>query len=145
MARRDPYSNARFELRLGNIKQASFSECTGFDISTDPIEYREGNDKEGTVRKQPGLTKYGNITLKWGLSDSTEIWEWRKDVIDGKMEKARINGSIVVKNEEGDDKVQWDFVAGWPSKYDPADLNAKGNDIAIESLEITHEGIKRTK
>lgn len=140
--RRDPYSNARFELRLGNIKQAAFSECTGFDITTDPIEYREGTDKEGAVRKQPGLTKYGNITLKWGLSDSTEIWDWRKKVIDGKMEKARINGSIVVKDEEGNDKIQWDFVNGWPSKYDPSDLNAKGNDIAIETLEITHEGLK---
>jgi phage tail-like protein len=144
MARRDPYVNSRFKLQLGNIQQASFSECTGFDATTDPIEYRNGDDP-GTLRKQPRLTKYGNVTLKWGLTDSKIIWEWRKKVIDGKTEEARINGSIIILDEEGNEKVQWDFINGWPSKYDPADLNAKGNDIAIETLEITHEGLIRAK
>ena len=140
--RRDPYVNSRFKLQLGSVQQASFAECAIADTTTDPIEYRTGDDP-GTVRKQPGLTKYGNITLKWGLSDSKDIWEWRKKVIDGNMGAARVNGSIIIQDEEGNDKVQWDFLNGWPSKYDPADLNAKGNDIAIETLEITHEGLAR--
>ena len=140
--RRDPYTNARFKLQIQGIEQAAFVECAIADTTTDPIEYRTGNDPGG-FRKQPGLTKYGNITLKWGLTDSKELWEWRRKVIDGKINDARTNGSIIILDEEGNPKVQWDFVNGWPSKYDPADFNAKGNDIAIETLEITHEGLKR--
>ena len=136
-----PYTNARFRLELGNIQEASFSECTGFDVTTDPIEYRAGDDPM-EFRKQPGLTKYGNITLKWGLTDSKALWEWRKKVIEGKINEARINGSIVLMDQEGNDKVRWTFRNGWPSKYDPSDLNAKGNDFAIETLEITHEGLR---
>jgi phage tail-like protein len=140
--RRDPYTNARFTLEITGIVQAGFSECTGFDCTTDPIEYREGDDP-GTVRKQPGLTKYGNITLKWGLTDSTELWDWRKKVINGNIDESRVDGSIIINDEEGNEKVRWNFFNGWPSKYDPSDLNAKGNDIAIETLEITHEGLER--
>ena len=142
MARRDPFSNARFKLQIEGIEQAAFSECAIADTSTDPIEYRTG-DMPGHSQKQPGLTKYGNITLKWGLSDSKILWEWRKQVIDGNIEAARKNGSIIILDEQGHPAVQWDFIKAWPSKYDPADLNAKGNDIAIETLEITHEGLSR--
>jgi phage tail-like protein len=141
-SRRDPYTSANFKLEIKGITQASFSECSGYDVSTDPIEYRNGDDP-GTMRKQPGLTKYGNITLKWGLSDSKELWEWRKKIIDGDIEKGRTNGSIVIMDEMGNEVVRWNFINGWPSKYDAADLNAKGTDIAIETLEITHEGLKR--
>ena len=89
------------------------------------------------------LVKYGNIILKWGLTDSKELWEWRKKVIDGKIEEARTNGSIIIQDEQGNNKMQWNFFNAWPSKYDPSDLNAKGDTIAIETLEITHEGLKR--
>lgn len=140
--RKDPYRNSRFRLEIMGIVQAGFAECTGFDATTDAIDYREGTDP-ATLRKLSGLTKYGNITLKWGLTDSRELWEWRKLVIDGRMKGARRNGAIVIFDEEGTEKVRWNFVSGWPSKYDPADLNAKGNDVAIETLEITHEGIER--
>lgn len=140
--RRDPYTNARFRLQINGIEQAAFVECAIADTTSDPIEYRVGTDI-GSARKQPGLTKYGNITLKWGLSDSKELWDWRKMIIDGKVDDARRNGSIIVLDEEGNPTVQWDFVRGWPTKYDPADLNAKANDIAIETLEITHEGLAR--
>ena len=142
MARRDPYTNARFKLQIEGIEQAAFVECAIADSSTEAVEYRTG-DMPGSAQKQPGLTKYGNITLKWGLSDSKILWDWRKLVVDGDMENARKNGSIIIMDEKGEPKVQWDFLNGWPSKYDPSDLNAKGNDIAIETLEITHEGLAR--
>jgi phage tail-like protein len=117
--RRDPYTNARFKLQINGIEQAAFVECAIADTTSDPIEY------------------------KWGLSDSKELWDWRKKIIDGKVDDARRNGSVIVLDEEGNPKIQWDFVRGWPSKYDPSDMNAKGNDIAIETLEITHEGLVR--
>lgn len=140
--RRDPYTNARFRLQINGIEQGAFVECAIGDTTSDPIEYRVGTDP-GHMRKQPGLTKYGNITLKWGMTDSQELWDWRKKVIDGKIEEARKNGSIIILDEEGNSAIQWDFLNGWPSKYDPADLNAKGNDIAIGTLEIAHEGLRR--
>jgi phage tail-like protein len=140
--RKDPLRNSRFLLEIQGIVQAGFSECTGFDTTTDAVEYREGNDPP-TLRKLTGLTKYSNVTLKWGVTDSKELWEWRKQVIDGKVKDARRNGSIVVLDELGTEKVRWNFFNGWPSKYDPSDLNAKGNDVAIDTLEITHEGLDR--
>lgn len=140
--RKDPLRNSRFKLEIQGIVQGGFSECTGFDTSTDAVEYREGSDPP-SARKLTGLTKFSNITLKWGLTDAKEIWEWRKQVIDGKMKEARRNGSILVLDEQGNEKVRWNFTNGWPSKYDPADLNAKANDVAIETLEITHEGLER--
>lgn len=142
MPRRDPYTNARFKLQIKGIEQAAFAECAIADTTTDPIEYRTG-DMPGSSQKQPGLTKYGNITLKWGLTDSKILWEWRKKVIDGNIDGARTNGSIIIMDEQGKPALQWNFFNAWPSKYDPADLNAKGNDIAIEMLEITHEGLAR--
>jgi phage tail-like protein len=141
--RKDPYRNSRFKLEIQGIVQAGFSECTIPDATTDAVDYREGTDRP-TLRKLSGLTKYGNITLKWGLTDSKELWNWRKQVIDGKMKDARRNGSIVIFDADGTTEVvRWNFLDGWPSKYDPADMNAKGNDVAIETLELTHEGLER--
>lgn len=136
----DPYRNFNFLVEIDGITQAGFSECTGFEISTDPIEYREGGENT-TVRKLPGLTKYANITLKWGLTDSRDLYDWYRDVINGKIQ--RKTGSIVVLDVDGKEKVRWNFKDGWPTKYNPADMNAKGNEVAIETLEIAIEGIER--
>jgi phage tail-like protein len=136
----DPYRNFNFRVEIDGITQAGFSECTGFELSTDPIEYREGGENT-TVRKLPGLTKYANITLKWGLTDSKDLYNWYRDVVNGKIQ--RKNGSIIVRDLDGSDKVRWNFTDGWPTKYNPADMNAKGNEVALETLEIAIEGIER--
>lgn len=136
----DPYRNFNFLVEIAGITQAGFSECAGFEISTDPIEYREGGENT-TVRKLPGLTKHGNITLKWGQTDSRDLYNWYRDVTNGKID--RKSGSIVILDLDGKEKVRWNFKEAWPTKYNPADLNAKGNEVAIEMLEIAHEGIER--
>jgi phage tail-like protein len=138
----DPYRNCRFLLEIDGITQAGFSEATIPDTSQDPIEYREGNEIP-TVRKIPGLIKYGNLSLKWGITDSLELYEWRKLVEQGKMKDARRNIAVILLDEEGNPKSRWEFVFAWPTKYDAPDLNAKGNDIAIETLDIAHEGMVR--
>lgn len=139
----DPYRNFNFLVEIDGITQAGFSECTGFEISTDPVEYREGGDPAQTVRKLSGPTKYANIMLKWGLTDSMDLYNWYRDVTKGKVQ--RKTGSIVVLDVDGKEKVRWNFTDAWPTKYNPADLNAKASEVAIESLEITHEGIERVK
>lgn len=143
--RKDPYRQFRFLLEIDGIVQAGFSEVTIPDTTSEPIEYREGNEST-TVRKLPGLTKYGNVTLKWGITDSLELYEnWRKPVEDGKMADARKNVAIILMDEEGSPAARWEFVEAWPSKYDAPDLNAKGTDVAVETLEVVHEGMKRVK
>jgi len=142
--RKDPFRNCRFLLEIDSITQAGFSEATIPDSSQDSIEYREGNETP-TSRKIPGLVKYGNLTLKWGTTDSLDLYNWRKLVEQGKMKEARRNLAVVLLDEEGNTSSRWEFSSAWPSKYNAPTLNAKGNDIAIETLEIVHEGMKRVK
>lgn len=144
MARTDPYRQFRFRIEIDGINQAGFSECTFADTTTDPVEYREGNEPP-VFRKLSGLSKYGNITLKWGISDSMDLYKWRQQVIDTGAEGARKNMAIVLIDEAGADKCRWDIVQAWPSKYDPSDFSGKGNEVAIETLEVVHEGFKRVK
>jgi len=143
MVKNNPYRNSRFLLEIDGIVQAGFSEVTIPDISTDPIEYREGNE-DTTVQKIPGLTKYGNMTLKWGITDSMELFEWRKQVIQGKTGTKK-NIAVILQDEGGNPAARWEFREAWPSKYGAPDLNARGNDIAIETIEITHEGMERVQ
>src|SRR5829696_6782317 len=106
-ARKDPYRNFDFLVEIDGITQAGFSDCSGFGSSTDPIEYREGGEIK-TVRKLPGLTKHNNLTLKWGLTDSRELYKWYREIVEGKIN--RKNGSIIVLDTEGKEKVRWNFV-----------------------------------
>jgi phage tail-like protein len=136
----DPYRNFNFLVEIDGVTQAGFSDCSGFGSSTDPIEYREGGENT-TVRKLPGMTKHTNITLKWGLTDSREMYDWYREIVAGKVD--RKNGSIVVLDLDGKEKLRWNFFQGWPTKWDGPDFSAKGTDVAIETLEIAHEGIER--
>ena len=138
--RHDPYRVYNFLVEIDGITRAGFRECSGLDTTQDPIEYREGN--EGlTARKLPGLNTYSNISLKWGITDDAELWEWRQQVMDGQVE--RRNGSIVLLDDTGEEKARWNFREGWPTKWAGPDLNATGTDVAIETLEIVHEGITK--
>jgi len=142
MPRNDPYRNFRYRVEIDGITQAGFSEATVPDITVEPIDYREGNEANpAAVRKLTGLTKYGNVTLKWGITDSMDLYNWHKNVTLGKTERKNI--SVIVIDEEGNDKSRWNFVEAWPTKYDAPDLNAKGTDVSIETLEIVHEGVER--
>jgi len=136
----DPYRNFSFLVEIDGITQAGFSDASGFGASTDPIEYREGGETK-TVRKLPGITKYTNITLKWGLTDSRELYDWYRDVVNGKID--RKSGSIILLDLEGNEKVRWNFFDAWPTKWDGPDFTAKGNDVAIETLELAHERVER--
>lgn len=142
--RKDPYKNFRFLVEIDGIVQAGFREVTIPDTTQDPIEYREGGEPP-TVRKLPGLVKYGNVSLKWGITDTLDLYNWRKLVEQGKTKDARRNIAIILMDEEGSSAARWEFSEAWPSKYDAPDLNATGNEIAIETLDIVHEGMQRTQ
>lgn len=144
MARQDPLRNFRYRLEINGIDQAGFAEVAIGDLSTEPIEYREG-DEITTVRKLNGLNKYANVTLKWGITESTELAEWHYLVVDDStpLDDARRTVVIRVQNEAGEDKAAFEVTRAWPCKYDPSDLNGKGNEVAIDSLELANEGIRR--
>jgi len=138
-SRNDPYSAFNFLVEIDSVIVAGFSEVGGLDTTTDPIEYRNGNE-DITVRKLPGLRKYANITLKRGYTNSKELWLWRKTVIEGKTQRA--SGSIVLLNEAREEALRWNFREGWPTKWTGPAMNAKNNEVAIESLEIAVEHIE---
>jgi phage tail-like protein len=132
----DPYRGYRFRVELDGVERGGFQECSGLDFSQDPVEYREGPDPL-YPRKLPGLTKYSNITLKWGITKDEELWGWRDEALKGTIK--RKNGSIILVDDEGNDKTRWNFRAGWPAKWTGPSFNAKGNEVAVETLEIAHE------
>ena len=142
--RKDPFNNFRFLVEIEGVIQAGFREVTLPDSTNEPIEYRNGNEPP-TVRKLPGLAKYANLSLKWGTTDSLELYNWRKNIEDGRVKENRKNVAVVVLDDEGNQTGRWEFSQAWPTKYDAPDLNATGNEIAIENLEIAHEGMRRTQ
>lgn len=136
--RKDPYAAFNFIVDVDGIK-AVFSECSGLSTDTDPIEYRTG-ESDNTVTKIPGLKKFANISLKRGMTQDLALWEWRKTVLDGLTE--RKSGSITLLNEAREEVLRWNFKEGWPTKWEGPSMNATGNEIAIETLEIAHEGLE---
>jgi phage tail-like protein len=136
----DPYKDFRFLVEIDGIVQAGFSECSGFGSDVEVIDYREGGDS-ATVRKLPGKTSYPDITLKWGLTDSRDLYDWHRAAVNGAVE--RKNGSIILQDDIGTEKVRWNFFLAWPSKWAGSALNATGNAVAIETLTVTCERLER--
>ena len=137
--RNDPFTSFNFIVNIQGMK-AGFSEIGGLTTETDIVEYREGNE-DIRMRKMPGKNKYSNITLKRGYTNSKELWEWRKKVIQGQVQ--RLSGTITLLDEARKPAIVWQFFEGWPSKWEGPALNAKNNEVAIESMEIAHEGLLR--
>ncbi|HYY59240.1 MAG TPA: phage tail protein [Pyrinomonadaceae bacterium] len=137
----DPYANFNYKLEIDGITNAGFSECSGLNIENTPIEYREGTDGFLTPRKQPGLMKFGNITLKRGVTQNADLVTWLKTVMDGDIE--RRNVSIVLQDELHQDTVRWNLREAWAVKWTGPDLKANASEMAIETLEIAHEGVVR--
>ena len=142
MARKDPYINFNFLVEIDGIVRAAFHEAGGLDSSIDVIEHREGGENT-TVRKLPGMTKYSNITLKWGTAPDTDLYDWHRQWVTGDPAANRRNGSIVLLDRQGQEQIRWNFFNAWPSKWTGPSFNAEGNDVAIETLELAHEGLER--
>jgi phage tail-like protein len=140
MARTDPYKNYHFLVEIDGIVQAGFSECSGFGSEVQVVEYREGGDATN-ARKLPGMAKYPDVSLKWGITDSRELYDWHLKAIKGQVE--RKNGSIIILDDTGQEKGRWNFFNAWPSKYAGPSFNAKGNDIAIDTLTVSCERMER--
>ena len=137
-----PYRNFRFRLEIDGLDAGSFSEVSGFDATMDVVEYRAGDDPAIPPTKLPGLIKYGNITLKWGSSETMVLYDWLIDITEGTIEKKTV--TLTALDEEGSPAASWRCINAWPVKYTAPDFNGTSSEVAIETIELAHEGLTRT-
>lgn len=139
VSRNDPYGNYNFMVEIDGITQAGFAEVVMPEGTVRVIQYREGN-APNVVRKLPGPVSYGNVILRWGCTNSAELYNWWKAVVDG--QSVRRNISIILLNSERSEVKRWHLREAWPVRYHVGDLNARGKEVLIEELEIAHEGFE---
>jgi phage tail-like protein len=138
--RKDPYLSYRFLVEIDGLVVAGFSEVSGLQAETQIENYREGGVND-YVHKLAKETTYPNITLKKGITDSDVLWKWHQDVVSGKIE--RRSGYIVLLDSEGNETWRWNFVDAYPAKWSGPDLRAENSAVALESIELVHNGIKK--
>lgn len=126
-------------VEIGNMLVASFSEVSGLTVETELEEYSEGG-VNNYVHQFPKRTKHVPIVLKRGLTDSYELWDWYNDVVQGKI--VRQSGSIILFDEHFREFRRWTFSDAYPSKWVGPDLNATSSEVAIEQIELVHNGFK---
>ncbi len=135
-----PLLTSHFIVNWGGTR-TSFSEVSGLSIEHDIVEYRDGASKENIVTKIPGIKKYGNIVLKRGIvKGDNEFYDWIKTIKFNQVERRDI--TITLLDEEHNPVVTWKVINSWPVKLESPLLNAQASEVAIESLELAHEGIK---
>ena len=138
--RNDPYKNFNFLIEIDGIALAGFSECTGLRVEVEVIEYREGGDAS-SVRKLPGQSKVSDITLKRGITASKELSDWLDSVRNGVAK--RKSGAIILLDDARKQVVRWRFSEAFPRRWEGPSLDAKGNDVAIETLTLCCENLER--
>ncbi len=137
----DHIGNFNFRVEIEGVTQGSFAEVSGLDSETEVVEYQDGDDI--ILRKRPGRTRYSNIVLKWGYSQSDELWKWRKAVVDGRVERKA--GSIILMGDDGATEIgRFNFFEAWPCKWTFGPLDGQANETMIEVLELAVEKIERT-
>ncbi len=142
--RNDPYTGYNFEVSVNGVSNdgkavsGSFSEVSGLEAAMDPIDYRTGSE-DIRHRKLPGLKKFPNIVLKKGITGNIEFWGWIVKGMSGTV--FRTDGTISLLDENKAVVMQWKFKRGWACKWTGPGLNAKNNEVAIETVEICHEGL----
>lgn len=139
-ARHDPYKNFSFRVEIDGVDAGQFAEVSGLAAEAEVIEYREGADKVTSSRKLPGRVRYPNVTLRRGLTTSRDLWEWWKTVRDGAVERRTV--VITLLSDAGEPLLRWRLREAWIAKIVAPDLNATGNEVAIETIELTHEGLE---
>jgi phage tail-like protein len=137
--RLDPFTSFNFLVQIDGVTRAAFHECSGFNSSIDLIEHREGGAP--TPLKLPGMTRFGNVTLRRGVTEARELYEWHRAAVRGEVE--RRSGSIVVLDRRGEEKARWNFFNAWPQRWEGPALNSEATEIAVETLELAVEGLER--
>ncbi len=139
-----PLPAFQFTVEIEGIGASQFSEVTGLNYEAQVIEYRHGREVSGTAMKMPGLKKYGNVTLKRGvISGNEELSDWIQTTTT--LDTQRKTVMITLNDEENNPLMKWTLFEAWPTKITAPDFKASGNEVAIESLELAHEGMTIAK
>lgn len=146
MAQRDPLVGFHYAIEVQGVVTGYFTECSGIGSEHEIIEHKVVDEKgREFIQKVPGRLKWQDITLKRGITDNMDIWDWREMVVQGKVDEARRNGSIVMFNQALEEVARWNFENAWPSKVSGPSMKSDSNEFGIEELVITHEGLYREK
>jgi phage tail-like protein len=136
----------RWYLEVDGITEGIFQSVEGLNSETEVIEHRHTGPKGNLIiNKVPGALKWGNITLKRGITDDKKLQDWRKKIEDGQVEQNRKNGTITLYAPDLTAVAKYSFVKAWPTKWNASTFDAKQNEMAIETLELAHEGLTRTQ
>jgi phage tail-like protein len=137
----DPLLDFRFHVEIDGLLFAGFTEVSGLSVEIETETYQEGGVNHA-VHQLPKSVKYQNIVLKQGILSSDQMWKWIQDVMNGKIKKR--NGRIILMNHYGITAWYWEFSQAYPVKWTGTDLKAKGGEIFVETLELSHQGIEKT-
>ncbi|MGH9561712.1 MAG: phage tail protein [Terracidiphilus sp.] len=135
-----PLPKFYFKVDIGDQKDVPFQEISGLDTETQPIEYRAGNSKEFSTLKMPGIKKTGNVTLKKGVfAKDNKFWDWYNQIKLNTIK--RVTVTIQLCDEAGSPTMVWTLANAWPTKITGTDMKSDGNEVAVETLEVAHEGL----
>jgi phage tail-like protein len=135
-----PLPKFYFKVDIGDQKDVPFQEVSGLDTETQPIEYRSGNSKDFATVKMPGIRKNGNVTLKKGIfAKDNKFWDWYNQIKLNTIKRVPV--TIQLCDEGGNPTMVWTLSNAWPTKITGTDLKSDGNEVAVETLEVAHEGL----
>ena len=139
--RKDPYLTFNFLVEIEGLVVGGFSEVTGLQVETVIETYREGG-LNAYEHKLAGPTRYpSNLILKHGITDADTLWKWHQEVARGKV--VRKNGSIVLRDSTGEEQWRWNFTGAYPVRWSGPDFRASANEVAVETLELVHQGLSK--
>ena len=138
--RENPYGNFNFLVDIGGGAELAFAEAELPGGELEVIEYREGGDRTSAARKLPGRVRYPNVTLRRGVSGRLDLYEWWRAGRDGALDRRTV--AITLLDEAREPVQRWVLRNAWPAKLSSSDLDARGNEVVIETLELAHEGFE---
>jgi phage tail-like protein len=134
-----PLPKFHFQVKWDD-SEVAFQEVSGLDIETEPLEYRAGNSPVFSTVKMPGMIKSGNVTMKKGVfATDNGLWDWFSEIKMNIIKRKAVTISLL--DEEHNPTMVWKLANAFPVKITSTDLKAEGNEVAIETLEIAHEGL----
>ena len=140
MRHADPYGGFRFRVEILGLQVGGFTQVSGLDREVQLEDFREGG-VNGYTHKLATVTKYQNLTLKRGLADAADLWQWHQDVVNGRIERRQV--TVVLIDFAGNDTWRWIAEKAYPVKWSGGAFDAANNAVLVESVEFAHHGITR--
>ncbi|MBI1277547.1 MAG: phage tail protein [Anaerolineaceae bacterium] len=137
--RQDPYAGYNFRVEIKGLIVAGFTEVNGLQVEIEVKEYQEGG-LNAYIHKLPGVTRYpSNLILKRGITSDDLLWKWHYDVTQGRIKRS--NGSVILFNDAGEEKIRWNFLNAYPIRWIGPQFNANSASVAVETIELVHTGM----